>query len=162
MDKIFTAACATERSYFHYVTVTYETLETARRNNRRPRATTGVKGAWETPRSSSSWSAAVKAAKENALWGTFGKGGVEHCHGTCPKHQLRWKRLVDCSTPHLKAILRSQRQAWQSTYVDIIEGILKDRGVKPAGLSPKAERELFAAADKAKPVGVKREGKLPS
>lgn len=42
------------------------------------------------------------------LWGTYGKGGVEHCAGTCLLHPLRWVKLADCSTDHLQAILRTQ------------------------------------------------------
>lgn len=32
------------------------------------------------------------------MWGTYGKGGAEHCAGTCPEHRLVWKKLVDCDT----------------------------------------------------------------
>lgn len=76
------------------------------------------------------------AAKQLAMWGTYGKGGAEHCSGTCPEHPLRWKRLIDCDTEHLQAILRTQWQLWYPgvagtcDYPDIIKAILKDRGVE--------------------------------
>lgn len=67
----------------------------------------------------------LETAKQTAMWGSFGKGGVEHCSGTCPEHPLRWKRLMDCETEHLKAILRTQRP--QASYFVIITSILEDR-----------------------------------
>lgn len=72
----------------------------------------------------------IKKAKEVCMWGTFGKGGVEHCHGVegCPQHPLVWKRLVDCDSEHLRAILRTQRQLRHTDYPTIINAILADRG----------------------------------
>lgn len=64
----------------------------------------------------------------NAQWGTYGKGGGTHCKGTCPQHQLRWVRLVDCETPHLLAILATQYQISYTQYPRIIKAILKMRG----------------------------------
>ena len=63
------------------------------------------------------------------LWGTYGKGGIEHCDGTCPLHQLRWKRLEDCDTEHLQAILRTQRQVHEHPALKkVIEELLFERG----------------------------------
>jgi hypothetical protein len=53
-------------------------------------------------------------------WGTFGKEG---------KGPLRWVKLGDCSTEHLRAILRTQPQITE-IYRTGIKQILKDRGVK--------------------------------
>src|SRR5271155_411291 len=72
----------------------------------------------------------IEAAKQTAMWGTFGKDALEHCKGTCPEHQLRYKRLLDCDTEHLQAILRTQ--SLNQSYLDIINSILKDRGVNAA------------------------------
>jgi hypothetical protein len=44
------------------------------------------------------------------LWGTYGKGGFEHCAGMCPEHQLHYKPLEECDSDHLQMILRNQRQ----------------------------------------------------
>jgi hypothetical protein len=60
------------------------------------------------------------------VWGTYGKGGVEHCFGTCSEHQLRWMRLIDCSSEHLIAILRTQPQI-TSLHRVVINNILNDR-----------------------------------
>lgn len=72
------------------------------------------------------------------MWGTYGKGGAEHCAGTCPEHRLVWKKLVDCDTEHLQSILRTQRQIVDHYYTDLIHAILADRGVKPVRFSLKA------------------------
>jgi hypothetical protein len=77
------------------------------------------------------------------VWGTYGKGGVEHCAGRCPLHPLQWVKLVDRETSHLQAILRTQRQIRYTVYQRVIESILKDRGEKPETFSFEAERELF-------------------
>ncbi len=82
-------------------------------------------------------------AKREAVWGTYGKGGAEHCAGTCPEHQLRWKRLIDCDTDHLQMILQNQRHVRYSNVRTIIESILKDRGVEPKEFSLEAEREFL-------------------
>lgn len=89
--------------------------------------------------------ASMEEAKERAVWGTFGKGGVEHCAGGCPEHQLTWKRLIDCKTEHLQAILRTQYQIQGHCYTEIIHSILKDRGVKPAKFSPEASNRLYSS-----------------
>ena len=81
------------------------------------------------------------------LWGTYGKGGVEHCVGTCPEHQLRWKKLTDCDTDHLQAILRTQRIP--PYYTEAIHAILAERGVKPDEWSYEAEHEFFDACSQA-------------
>ena len=47
----------------------------------------------------------LATAKKVALWGTYGKGGFEHCRGTCGAHEYKEVRLIDCSTEHLQAIL---------------------------------------------------------
>ena len=72
----------------------------------------------------------IEKAKQVCMWGTFGKGGVEHCHGYegCPQHPLTWKRLVDCDSEHLQAILRTQYQIRNTDYPAIIKAILADRG----------------------------------
>lgn len=31
--------------------------------------------------------------KRDLIWGTYGKGGVEHCAGRCPLHRLQWVKL---------------------------------------------------------------------
>lgn len=67
-------------------------------------------------------------AKNNAEWGTNGKGGMGHCNGTCVYHQLQWKKLIDCDTEHLLAIVKTQPLG--SDYREIITSILSDRGVK--------------------------------
>jgi hypothetical protein len=82
------------------------------------------------------------------LWGTFGKGGVEHCAGTCPEHQLRWKALTDCDTEHLQAILRTQRHI-PYRYTEAIHAILTERGVKPDEFSFEAESEFLFAVSRA-------------
>lgn len=69
----------------------------------------------------------LQTIKEEAEWGTYGKGGWEHCRGTCPQHQLRIVRLVDCTTDHLQAIIRMCRLP--EDYFVIISSILDDRGV---------------------------------
>lgn len=83
-----------------------------------------------------------EVAKREAVWGTYGKGGAEHCAGTCPEHQLRWKRLIECDTDHLQMILLNQRHVRYSNVREIIESILKDRGVEPEQFSLDAEREF--------------------
>lgn len=70
----------------------------------------------------------LQALKEDAEWGTYGKGGWEHCRGTCPEHQLRIVRLVDCTTEHLQAII-SGKFLVPYEYFVIISSILDDRGV---------------------------------
>jgi len=63
-------------------------------------------------------------AKKKALWGTYGKDGVNHPH-------LTWVRLIDCSTEHLLSILKTQRHihyVLNCSYQRIIESILMDRG----------------------------------
>jgi hypothetical protein len=82
-------------------------------------------------------------------WGTYGKGGVEHCAGTCPHHRLRVKRLSDCDTAHLQMILKNQRQVYYNGYAEAIHEILIERGVKPEKFSLQAEKELLNAYDTA-------------
>ena len=67
----------------------------------------------------------IENAKQNARWGTFGLAG---------KDPLKVKRLIDCSTEHLQAILDTQPHiracCFQGFYYDeLIKSILKDRGV---------------------------------
>lgn len=89
--------------------------------------------------------------KQNMRWGTFGKGGAEHCMGRCPKHQMRIKKLIDCDTDHLQMILKNQRQVHDSPYLlrEIIHEILIERGVKPERFSPQAQAEFFRRCDEA-------------
>jgi len=56
-------------------------------------------------------------AKKQMTWGTYGK------HRSEP---LKYVRLMDCSTEHLKAILRTQGQIVDLTRL-VIESILEDR-----------------------------------
>lgn len=83
-----------------------------------------------------------RMTKQHALWGTYGKGGAVHCGGTCPMHRLRWVRLVECTTEHLQAILRTQAQIRNTEYPALIANILRDRGVVPEAFNPKAAREF--------------------
>lgn len=69
-------------------------------------------------------------AKESAVWGTFGRGGYEHCRGTCKDHQLQYKKLIDCDDEHLHNLLNPQ-WAVPESYRTIIRSILKDRGYEP-------------------------------
>jgi hypothetical protein len=69
----------------------------------------------------------INTAKKVALWGTYGKNGIEHCGGRCPEHQLHYIRLADCSTEHLQAILKNQPYVSLSDYGLIIQTILKER-----------------------------------
>jgi hypothetical protein len=62
----------------------------------------------------------LEAAKSQAMWGTYGKSGVE---------PLRMVKLVDCETDHLLEILRTQHHIRRTDYETIIRSILKDRGV---------------------------------
>jgi hypothetical protein len=57
-------------------------------------------------------------AKAMATWGTYGKSG---------KDPLKYVRLVDCETPHLQAILKTQWQIANTVYEKIIKSILDDR-----------------------------------
>jgi hypothetical protein len=77
------------------------------------------------------------------MWGTYGKGGVEHCGGSCSSHPLTWKRLVDCDTEHLQAIIRTQRQLVGHEYTNLINSILADRGERPEKFSPAAEHRMW-------------------
>jgi hypothetical protein len=82
--------------------------------------------------------------KYTAKWGTYGKGGFEHCAGRCPEHQLRYKSLVDCDTDHLQMILKNQRQVDRHpVYKSLIHEILIERGEVPEPFSQAAEDELF-------------------
>lgn len=82
--------------------------------------------------------------KNETMWGTYGRGGVEHCAGRCPEHQLKWKKLVDCDTDHLQAILRTQRQVDENPFIrSTIHAILIERGEKPKAFRVKAEREMY-------------------
>jgi len=81
--------------------------------------------------------------KREMLWGTYGKGGVEHCAGNCPEHKFQWVRLIDRETDHLQAILRTQRHILHHPCLAVIHGILADRGVVPEAFSYQAEREMM-------------------
>lgn len=72
--------------------------------------------------------ATLELAKRAASWGTYGKGGWEHCHGRCPLHQYREVRLVDCTTEHLQTLLNDGWVGEDSDYATIIRAILDDRG----------------------------------
>jgi hypothetical protein len=69
---------------------------------------------------------AIERLKHTMLWGTYGKGGLAHCAGTCPEHRLRWVRLIDCSSEHLLAILVTQPHITFEHRV-VIASILADR-----------------------------------
>ena len=71
-------------------------------------------------------------AKANAVWGTYGKNSDQ---------PLTWKRLVDCETDHLQAILRTQG-GLSMTYMEIIHSILKDRGETPEVYDRRAAEEF--------------------
>ena len=60
----------------------------------------------------------LQKAIEIAEWGTYGKGGNE---------PLKYVRLINCSTDHLRAI-RDQCQKFNKAYVILINEILKQRG----------------------------------
>lgn len=70
----------------------------------------------------------LETAKQVAMWGTNGPGGLEHCRGTCSEHRIRWVKLIDCETDHLLAILRLPHVRG-GDYDLIIRAILADRGV---------------------------------
>jgi len=55
-------------------------------------------------------------AKSYAAWGTYGPSG---------KEELKYVRLIDCSSEHLLAIYKTQPIG--DTYQAIIKAILKDR-----------------------------------
>lgn len=82
---------------------------------------------------------ALDEAKQNAIWGTFGKHGVTHCNGTCPLHQLRYVRLMDCETSHLLAILATQYQIAYTNYPRVIRAILNDRGFDESQINDTVE-----------------------
>ena len=98
----------------------------------------------------------AKANQPELLWGTYGRGGVEHCAGTCPEHQLRWKKLTDCDIEHLQAILRTQRIPFR--YTEAIHAILIERGVEPDAFSLEAESEFLFAVSRA----LRQIGRRPS
>lgn len=58
----------------------------------------------------------METAKQTAIWGTYGHDGKQH---------LEWVRFIDCSTSHLKAILKTQHISHD--YRAIINSILEDR-----------------------------------
>lgn len=68
----------------------------------------------------------INRMKYTMIWGTYGKGGLQHCGGQCPDHQLRWVRLIDCSTEHLIAILTTQPHITKLHRM-VIGSILADR-----------------------------------
>ena len=80
--------------------------------------------------------------KQNLQWGTYGKGGAEHCAGRCPLHQLTWKKLIDCDTDHLQAILRTQHHI-PLLYSVVIGSILEDRGVVAEKFDLAASNEFY-------------------
>lgn len=84
--------------------------------------------------------------KQNLVWGTYGKGGVEHCGGHCPDHKLQWVKLHERETSHLQAILRTQRQIIGSDVERGIHALLADRGVKPVKFSYEAAQKMFTEA----------------
>lgn len=84
----------------------------------------------------------IRANKFQAMWGTYGKNGATHCGGTCPLHPLVWKRLIDCETEHLQAILRTQHHIRGHYYTDLIHEILADRGVTPEEFNFEAATEF--------------------
>jgi hypothetical protein len=79
-----------------------------------------------SPSCPSSEESFINRLKYTMIWGTYGKGGVEHCQGTCPEHQLRWVRLMDCASDHLIKILITQYHI-TPLYRAVIGAILMDR-----------------------------------
>lgn len=68
----------------------------------------------------------LEDAKRLATWGTYGKGGWDHCKGNCPLHQYQEVRLQDCSTERLQTLWTND---WLTADYDrIVESILDDRG----------------------------------
>lgn len=59
----------------------------------------------------------LEEAKKKMLWGTYGKPR---------KKRVKWVKLIDCTTEHLQAILKTQYQL-DSTFKTIIQSILQDR-----------------------------------
>src|SRR5271157_3038789 len=93
----------------------------------------------------------MQTNSNDLIWGTYGKGGVEHCAGRCPLHKLQWVKLRDRESSHLQAILRTQRQISGTNYQRQIETLLRERGETPEKFSYAAEQELFnkmAAAER--------------
>jgi hypothetical protein len=79
----------------------------------------------------------TQKAMETAEWGTFGKTGND---------PLTYVRLIDCSTEHLQAILRSQKQIWGTDYEYLIRAILRDRdAVEPGDLAADARHQRLLA-----------------
>src|SRR5271170_770022 len=105
--------------------------------------TTSTCGNHETFHSRQKMQTNFEIVKREMIWGTYGKGGVEHCAGHCLKHKLQWVKLIDRETSHLQAILRTQRQIQGHMCQTVIESILADRGVKPDKFSYEAERKLM-------------------
>jgi hypothetical protein len=64
----------------------------------------------------------LEQAKQVAIWGTYGKDG---------RGPLKWKKLVECETDHLIAIIKTQ--PINASYQIIIAQILNDRGVNLVG-----------------------------
>lgn len=60
--------------------------------------------------------------QESLIWGTYGKDYVNWPNVT-------WKKLVECETDHLIAILKTQTQI-NDKYIQAICNILEDRDVK--------------------------------
>lgn len=69
--------------------------------------------------------------QKDMMWGTYGKGVAEaYERGEIARQDmsLTWKRLDDCDTEHLLAILK--REIWIcQKYTKAISNILVDRGI---------------------------------
>lgn len=78
---------------------------------------------------------------QKMLWGTYGKNGDQ---------PLRWVPLKECETEHLQAILKTQLHIYGGIIEKVIKHILKERGVKPAGLEVSGEPTKKATKRKAR------------
>ena len=56
--------------------------------------------------------------KKKLIWGTYGKDG---------KQPLKWVKLIECETEHLKAVLRINIAPM---YIEVINSILEDRTIQ--------------------------------
>ena len=75
--------------------------------------------------------ALAKQEEKNLLWGTYGKGVAEaYERGEIARQDmsLTWKRLDNCDTEHLMAILKKETWICEQ-YVKAISNILVDRGI---------------------------------
>jgi hypothetical protein len=60
----------------------------------------------------------LKMKKKKLIWGTYGKDG---------KQPLKWVKLIECETDHLKAILKINLSP---SHIEVINSILEDRSIE--------------------------------